>query len=535
MKSRVINHIKRVSALCTDTLFYGFAGVALVHAAFFALYYVHQPLIESHAFRQTQTALTSYWILEEGWKIAYQTPVVGFPWAIPFEFPLYQSLVAGVVALTGAPLTATGRLLSFVSLVACAWPMYGLARRLELPRFIASIFATLLWSAPSYVFWGRSFMIETTALFFALASLPFATDLIRQRADWKAVVGFLVFSTLAILQKITTFLPVLGVLSVILVVSRIRHGGWSWSSLRGIVAVGALFAIPFLLGAVWTGFTDQLKEMNPLGAALTGAGLSTWNLGTLEQRLSPHTWYTVVLQRSLLWNIGAGVFGGVILLVGPVIAWRRGQKKVSVLALLGMALFLLPILAFTNLHVVHDYYQMACLAFLLAAVAVLVGGAFEGHPWQRLIAAALTGFLLAINIVVFFISYRRIAARSVGEVSVISQQAYAVGHFLKDNTPKGSGIAVFHQDWSPEMAFHAERKAMTVPEWSVLQDSVWRAPQQFLGDVPLSAIAVCPLTEAFPAQSDIDVFLSHNPGWRLVYREGCALLLRHPLRGDLSR
>ena len=72
----------------------------MVHAAFFALYYIHQPLIESHAFRQTQTALTSYWMLEEGWKIAYQTPVVGFPWAIPFEFPLYQSLVAGVVALT---------------------------------------------------------------------------------------------------------------------------------------------------------------------------------------------------------------------------------------------------------------------------------------------------------------------------------------------------------------------------------------------------------------------------------------------------
>ena len=527
--------VKRVSLRCTDTLFHSLAGLALAHAAFFTLYYLHQPLIESHAFRQTQTALTSYWMLEEGWKMAYQTPVAGFPWAIPFEFPLYQSLVAGVVALTGAPLMATGRLLSFIFLAACAWPMYGLARRLELPRFIASIFATLLWSAPSYVFWGRSFMIETTALFFALASLPFATDLIQRRADWKAVVGFLVFSTLAILQKITTFLPVLGVLSVILVVSRIRDTGWSWLSLRGIAALGALFSVPLLVGAAWTGFTDQLKQMNPLGAALTGAGLSTWNLGTLEQRLNPSTWYTVVLQRSLLWNIGAGVFGGLILLAGPVIAWKRGQKKVSVLALLGMALFLLPILAFTNLHVVHDYYQMACLAFLLAAVAVLVGGVFQGYPWQRLIAAALTGLLLVINMAVFFISYRRIAARSVGEVSVISQQAYAVGHFLKDNTPKGSGIAVFHQDWSAEMAFHAERKAMTVPEWSALQDSVWRAPQQFLGDVPLSAIAVCPLTEAFPAQSDIDVFLSHNPGWRLVYREGCALLLRHPLRGDLSR
>jgi hypothetical protein len=117
-------------------------------------------------------------------------------------------------------------------------------------------------------------------------------------------------------------------------------------------------------------------------------------------------------------------------------------------------------------------------------------------------------------------------------VSLISQQAYTVGHFLKENTPKGSGIAVFHQDWSAEMAFYAERKAMTVPEWSALQESVWREPQRFLGDVPLSAIAVCPLTEAFPAQRDIDAFLVRNPGWRLVYREGCALLLRNRVPED---
>ncbi len=518
--------LQRVSSIERDALFFYPALAAFLYAAFFTAYYASQPLIESHAFRQTQTALTSFWILEEGWKWAYQTPVAGYPWAIPFEFPIYQSLVAGVVALTGAPLSVVGRLLSFAFLTACAWPALLLAQRLALPRFIALIFLALLWSSPSYLFWGRSFMIETAALFFTWASLPFALDLIRQQADWKKVLGFLCFATLAILQKITTFLPVLAVLTIILVVFQIRTGGWGRQSLRAMAWLGVLFSIPLLIGAGWTAFADHLKQMNPLGTALTGAGLSTWNLGTLAQRLDPHTWYTVVLQRSLLWNVGAGIFGACIIAGGLYLARKRGQTKVFALALTGIALFLLPILAFTNLHVVHDYYQMACLAFLLGAVAVLVGGALEGHPLQKPVAASLTVFLVAINFAVFFISYRRIAARSVEEVSASSRQAWRIGRFLKEHTPRGTAVAVFNQDWSAEMAFNAERKAMTVPEWSGLTESVWRDPQKFLGDVPLSAIAVCPLTERFPAQKDIDAFLQRNPGWHMITQDSCAVLLR---------
>jgi hypothetical protein len=152
------------------------AGLALVFLAHEAIVYAWQPLVDVHAFRQTQTALTAYWMQKEGFALAYQTPVAGFPWAIPFEFPIYQVIVALLSSFTGLDLSATGRLVSFFFLVACAWPVFGMSRRLDWPRPVPWIICALLWTSPFHVYWGRTFMIETTALFFALASLMYAID-----------------------------------------------------------------------------------------------------------------------------------------------------------------------------------------------------------------------------------------------------------------------------------------------------------------------------------------------------------------------
>src|ERR1700722_9222047 len=57
----------------------------------------NDPLLGMHSFRQTQTAITSYWILRGSPWLAYHTPVFGAPWSIPFEFPMYQLLVALIV------------------------------------------------------------------------------------------------------------------------------------------------------------------------------------------------------------------------------------------------------------------------------------------------------------------------------------------------------------------------------------------------------------------------------------------------------
>src|SRR6516164_5284174 len=54
----------------------------------------NRSLLGLHMWRQTQTAMTSYWFVHEGFRMDYQTPVFGPPWSIPFEFPFYQALVA---------------------------------------------------------------------------------------------------------------------------------------------------------------------------------------------------------------------------------------------------------------------------------------------------------------------------------------------------------------------------------------------------------------------------------------------------------
>jgi hypothetical protein len=52
-------------------------------------------------------------------------------------------------------------------------------------------------------------MIETAALFFILASIPYALDLFFKKNNWKSILFFWLFATASILQKITTGVPVL--------------------------------------------------------------------------------------------------------------------------------------------------------------------------------------------------------------------------------------------------------------------------------------------------------------------------------------
>jgi hypothetical protein len=90
-------------------------------------------LLEVHDFRQVQTALTARCLQEEGWSLAYPTPLFGPPWSAPMEFPFYQVCVARFGALTGLPLEPAGRLvaLGFLYLSLPAW--FGLAGLLGLP------------------------------------------------------------------------------------------------------------------------------------------------------------------------------------------------------------------------------------------------------------------------------------------------------------------------------------------------------------------------------------------------------------------
>ena len=69
----------------------GLTTLVLVLACWAMTRHLEKPMLGPHSFRQTQTAISTYYMAEDASVFAdYITPVLGKPWRIPMELPIYQ-------------------------------------------------------------------------------------------------------------------------------------------------------------------------------------------------------------------------------------------------------------------------------------------------------------------------------------------------------------------------------------------------------------------------------------------------------------
>ncbi|WFN89127.1 hypothetical protein [Agrobacterium pusense] len=469
------------------------ALVTLCISAFFSLYYSTQQPLDMYAFRQTQTAITSYWFIKEGFALAYQTPVGGRPWAIPFEFPLYQGIVAVIAKTFNLSLDAVGRLVSYIFLLACLWPVAGIFRVSKLKRETFYIFSALLLSSPVYLYWGRSFMIETTALFFTIAFLYYFSLGMREGFSIRCNAFLLLSATLALLQKSTTALPVMIVAALLYAFVTLRQAERFKSLFKLHVFAVPIFGflIPVIVAYVWVKFTDDQKSLNILGEYLTSDRLNSWNWGTLAQRFEPTIYDKVILMRMFVGNLGA-VVGLGLFIYFPIWCIKNDRRTELTIFCVALALGFLPFLMFPNLHIVHTYYQTANLVFLLFAAALALG-TFHNHAPK-----AVTGFfliILASNYIYFGIKY----------YPAISQQfsSYdrdiAVGKSIKNATTEGGQFIALGNDWSSTFSYFAERKSFTIPDWLTQTDDVLMHPEKYLDAGQLGGLVFCGKDNLDPA------------------------------------
>lgn len=167
----------------------------LAHSALVLAYRWNQPLVGEHAFRQAQTGISVYWLLHGGPYVAYWTPVMGPPWAIPYEFPLFQWCVA-LLAYMGVAVDNAGRFVSWFFGLATLWPLRAACRRFHVDGWGAGC---LYLASPLYLYWSTAFLIDTTALFLAAMFLMLALE-----GKW---ILALVFGVLAALTKLPTVIP----------------------------------------------------------------------------------------------------------------------------------------------------------------------------------------------------------------------------------------------------------------------------------------------------------------------------------------
>jgi len=453
------------------------AGFA--HATYYLFLGIYNPLLDMWAFRQTQTALSAYWMWHGGPWLAYETPVFGYPWALPFEFPIFQGLVAGLRTL-GVPIDIGGRLLSFCFYLGCVWPLWSIFRTLNLPRvaFLA-VAAFFLWS-PIYIFWSRTVLIESCALFFCLLWLALLAQYLKN-TTFVSLVGAVLAGSLGILCKATTF-PAVAVLGGLLVLAD-AYQAWAARRLvvrlRVLAPAAAVFIVPLAAEIAWIVFTDAVRQQNPIGAMSTSSTISSWIFGSWNQRFALRR---ILWDRSLPDILGPTAPAALIIIGVGVVSLRY---TVPILA--AVLAFMVPLLVFSNLHIVHNYYQISNAIFALAALGIAIAAIAES--WLRVLAPLLTAAFVSGQIYYFHRNYAGIIAADLSNDRVLR-----VALLAKEKTQPTDSLIVIGQDYSSVVAYYSERKSLSMPLWlpAALMQKIFEYPQAFLGDSRLGGIVICP-------------------------------------------
>lgn len=423
-------------------------------------------ITDDHPFRQTQTAMVARYMTGPADLYAYITPVFGVPWAIPFEFPLYQGLAKLLSVGSGLALETAGRVVSIGFFLLCFWPLSRLLERMAVRGRMVVLSLVLL--TPLYVFWSRSFMIESTALFFTLWYLAGFVEMLDappERAR-RGCPELLVAGLMAALVKITTFGPVFLCVNAVL--------GWRLlQAMRRLAPKGVLLRVLAIHVAIfaallwWVTYTDAVKAMNPIGSVLQSGSLREWNYGSLAQRFDWRIWMALVnttldiyfplprplivlkLAFALLW---LGVF-----LYGWRLCTQQRRRQIQ----LALLMFVLPYLIFTNLHRIHSYYQNANAVFLTLALGLALAGGLEGARtrrqrfWLRGLHAAM--LLVFCGSTVWYFHFKNSHVAAFPELTA----------YLRQHTAADEVIIVTGQDWSPVIPYLAGRRALMLPVWII--------------------------------------------------------------------
>jgi hypothetical protein len=403
-------------------------------------------------FRESQTAISADYLRREpaGGMLAYQLPVLGVPWRIPLEFPLFQQLTAWLAA-SGLGVAQAGRWLNLFGFVACVWVAKRLWDSWGFPPEWRGLALAFLITSPLYAIYATSHMIESLALLLALLHLWGASQLARG-GRWPWLLLAMPAGALAAMVKITTWLPAGGLIAFLALGQFLRakaRGDLARTASRWL-APGAAVGAAFGAGAFWSKWAAGIRSANHLSEAFQSeAQLRAWVFGSLADRLSPKTWL-LIGGKDLILLFGPLGLGVPLLLVvawwkGG--AWANGRLRQMTLALAGYGIH---VLAFPRLNLRHDYYMFGAGIYLLFATVCALAVCVElaTSCWVRRLGLLLV-FSMALGSPAYLLLKR-------GYHDFAADQAVAA---LNEVKAPGALLA-FGLEWSPRVPFATGRKAL---------------------------------------------------------------------------
>jgi len=453
------------------------------------------PLTGSYTFRTTQTAWGIRSVARgELSPFRIETPVLGPPWRIPFEFPLYQMISGLLSRLSGMSVEVSGRLVSLTFFILAGLVLLKISRMFISTQASTVVFAIYLFNSHNLEY-GSSVLIEYCAVFFSLLSfylaLRFCKSLLKKHL-WL----FFAFGSVAALVKITTStIWVLFGACIALWIFKIRN--------RNTVILGCVAFATHIPSVLWTMWADHQKSMTFYTEWLTSEKLRTWNFGTLEQRFSYTDWHRTFDNIFFPSVLGSAFFAIVLLIVS--ISFTKDRRATAAFISL---LFIGPFM-YTNLYFVHDYYWTAVLPALLLAVAP----AFEtfrdfaqSFSRSKENGDVTLGVLVALALIIssWFSTY---GARHFdvfvkpGSLSYNGDEYQLAIEEIQKLTPKEEKIIVIGNDWDPRLLYFSDRRGlMILDDWDpmkIVAQSEFGSQYKFIYAFPPGVLEPDAIAERF--------------------------------------
>ena len=444
-----------------------------------------QPLIDNYAFRQAQTAITADYLFENGVNLFnYQTPVLGKPWAIPFEFPTYQALVKIISTATSQPLSQVGRITNSASILLSALVCISILSHNRVKQLYIIIFSLLLATSQTYLYYGRSFLIDGTALLFTLAAAFYYSQLrtfwTQEAVDTSKQVSlfplgkislFSIFLILGMLTKATSSLPLICFIAIdqIYLTSKLLFAKAHFLKATksglffGIISLSAVF-----LTKSWVNHADNLKQLNPNAHFILSKNLTSWNFGSLSDRIQPESW-SFLLGTIGTKELNFGIFPSMVIFFAFILAnilsilnKNSTTRESAYICNFGFFMYIAGPLIFFNLYFVHEYYATANLIFgylSLAASLNAIGNYMERKNLlkvMKLFAIFMTGLICTIQLYSF-------SSRYLAPSITRTNNALKIATYIKNNSNSHDRLLTVRcDDWSSQLFYLSGLKGLAV-------------------------------------------------------------------------
>jgi len=415
----------------------------------------NSPALIDHEFRQAQTAVIARYIdWQDNFSINYETPILGEPWEIPLEFPLYQwTVVVGArwLELPHVPVARAVSLVSFYLTVVALWLLLGsLGLRLAQRCWVVA----LLFPVPAFLFYSRSFLIDPFA---TMASAWFLAAFVRTMAtrkwSWALLAGAAALA--GALVKSVVFFVWLAPAAIwgIWILGNSLHRRTGGRELLRVLGWGVLPVIPSLVALKWwIDHTDAIKAVHPSGWIFTSKNLSAGNFGSfsLSSRFNLETWGTLFerWRESALGPEWVAVFFGLGLL---------GTRKFRLHALVCLAAFFVGQIAFPYAYALQDYYFYASAAFLGLALGFLALGWWDAPRYPRLSWVGILVGLAPIGLMAR--GYHSFYFQS---LMADDGRDWVITRLVRELTSPESVFVVAGGDWSAVPTYQTHRRTLMI-------------------------------------------------------------------------